>query len=272
MDKIGIIDFRNIIKVIQEVYNIDFSDYALTSLKRRLEKVMTINCFNTVDEMLMKLKDSSDFFENFLFDISVEDTEMFRDPSFWRELKDVILPKTINGTEYSIWMPDLTSGEELFSLAIVLQEMEIFHNTKIIATSMSQKNLDTIKSGVLDSKKMEINIANYKRMKSKDNMQSYFVETNGKVEIDLKLIENVHFEKINMLTDKLPTKVKLILYRNKLIYFNQPLQSRVLSLLHQALVPGGHFVIGIKETLDIFNTEKKFLQVDESENIFKKLN
>ncbi len=269
-ERLGIIDFRNIIRTIKETYDVDFSDYALTSFKRRLEKVVRVHNMNNADELIERLKEDKSFFSVFLQDISVEDTEMFRDPSLWRELRDVILPKLVVNENFKIWLPSCTSGEELFTLMIILRELAVQHKVRVVASSLSTLNLEFVQQGIYDLKKMEVNTANYKRYKGRLQLSDYYEIKNNKANLDLDLIKDVEFIEHDLLKDKPPSGVKMIVYRNKLIYFNLPLQNRVIKLLYDALHPAGYFIIGIKETIESFNSDNKFIPLNENENIFKR--
>jgi len=270
IEKLGIIDFRNIIRAIREFFGIDFSDYALTSFKRRLERVIQLYNLNGANELIIKLKDEPDFFEIFLKDISVEDTEMFRDPTMWRELREIVIPKFFTKPEFRIWMPSVTTGEEVFSLAIILREMGIQDDTKVIVTSLSKLNLETVKAGLYDMKKMEMNLANYKRAKTNSQLNDYFEVVNNKAQLDVTLLKNFEFVHHNLLEDKPPARIKMIIYRNKIIYFNLPLQNRILDIMYNGLMPGGIFVIGVKESIENFIADRKFILINDVENIHKK--
>jgi len=267
---LGIVDFRNIINAINNKYRIDFSDYALTSLKRRIERVLRINGFNNPEELIEKLNSESDFLDIFLHDISVEETEMFRDPFLWKYIKDELFQKIISETGTKIWMPMVTSGEELFTLLIVLKEENMLHDIKVQATSNSVKILDDIKTGFLDLKKMEVNIANYRRYKGRGQLEEYYQVFENRAQFDVSLLGNVEFVKHNLNTDKAPSRIKMILFRNQLIYFNQVLHSRTVNMLYESLLPGGYLVIGAKETLDLTGSDRRFVLINKQENVFKK--
>lgn len=269
-DRLGIIDIRNIIRTVVDNYDIDLGDYALTSLRRRLEKTMRVNNMGNADDLCIALKQNEDFFHTFLFDLVVEETEMFRDPALWRELKDSIIPVN-NADKFKIWIPEIATGEELYSLCITLSEMEILDKVEIVGTTFSPKNIEFVKEGLFDNKKMETNIANYNRTKAQKQLENYYKVKGNKAQMDVELIKNVKLYSINIFTDKTPNKVNLLIYRNKMIYFNLPLQTRCLDLLHGSLQIGGFLVIGIKESLESYNSDRKFLLLNESENIYKKI-
>lgn len=267
---LGIIEYRNIVKTINETWDIDFGNYAFTSFCGRVEKVIRNYNLNGADDLVERIKDDNRFFDIFINALAVDETEMFRDPALWRELRDTIIPKIISTGDNRIWMPSITSGEELYSLLIVLNELKLTQKIQVLCTSFTQQHIDDFKRGTYSLKKMEINNANYKRYKGKFQLSNYYTIQNNEAKMDEKLFDCVEFKVHNLFKDKLPGKIKLLVYRNRMIYFNKKLQCEVINLLHQSLLPGGHFVIGIKENIDTCNADKKFILVNATERIYKK--
>lgn len=271
MTEIGIVDTRNIIKLIQEKYAFDFSDYALTSFKRRLEYVLQLRNIKHPDLLLSRLKDNPGFFEQLLDDITIPSTEMFRDPSLWRLLRDEIIPRLYKeNTRLKIWLPGSVSGDELYSLCIILEELEILDKVEVFASCLSSKSVDYIKSGLLKTNKFEISEENYQRTNGKFKLSDFLKEENGTYYRDTKLIEKVVFDIQKIELDNMPLGTKLILYRNKMIYFNPTLQMKVLKNLHASLGAGGYLVIGIKELLANLYNNTDFVLINQSESIYKK--
>ena len=271
MTEIGIVDTRNIIKLIQEKYAYDFSDFALTSLKRRLESIIQQRNLKHPELLLSRLNDNPQFFEQMLEDIQVPSTEMFRDPSLWRLLRDELLPR-INREfpRFKIWLPGSVSGDELYSLCIILKEIDLLDSVNILVTCMSSRSIETIKSGLLRSSKVEVSLENYNRLNGKAKFSDYYSTTNGTAYRDTNLIKNVNFELERIDLENPPCGVRLVLYRNKMIYFNPTLQLKVLKNINSSLSAGGHLVVGIKELLANLYNANDFILVNPSESIYKK--
>lgn len=269
IEEIGIIDARKIINVIKENYNIDFSNYALTSLKRRFLFAWQNSGAKSVDDLLIKLS-SRTFFESFLYNICVDVTEMFRDPGVWRELKSIIL-SNLEGSTFKIWFPNCSSGEELYSIAIMLREMGVEDKVQIYATNQSCKKNEFVQAGVYAVKREDVNSANYERTHGEKELSEYLDEKNNKIQMDTTLLKNVEFICAKSIQEKAPKGVKLIIYRNSLIYFNKSLQNEVIDTFYDALLPNGYLCIGIKESLNSIGADKKFRTVNEVERIFQKL-
>ncbi len=269
--ELGIVDTRNIIKTLQDVYNYDFKNYALTFFKRRVEKTIINHNLKDADGFIRKIELEKEFFEVFLQEICVENTEAFRDPSLWRLLKEEIFPQTIKGsTSFKIWFPEVSSGDELFSAAIVLKKLNLLDKVQLIASSISELDIEKTKQGIFDPKKTEVNDANFKRVFSDENLPDFYKIDGDKARWDTSLIENTKFIKQNIIFDDYPKGIKLVLFRNQMIYYNQILQERFIKIIYSSLVPGGHFIIGNNEKIDYWNSEKDFSLINKDESIYKK--
>ena len=269
--ELGIVDTRNIIKVLDDVYSIDFKNHALTFFKRRVENFIKLNSLRDADGFIQKVEKDRDFFELFLKEVCVETTEMFRDPSLWRLLREDILPKNIYNTpNFKIWLPEVSSGEELYSLAIILKKLNLQDNVQIIVSSISELYLERIKTGFFDPKKIETNDANYSRIFTDGQLSEYYTIKDDKAFWNISLIENVKLTKQNIIFDDYPKGTKLILFRNQMIYYNQILQERFMKIMYNSLVPGGHLLIGNNERIDYWNSDKDYILVSDTESIYKK--
>ena len=269
--ELGIVDTRNIIKTLQDVYNYDFKNYALTFFKRNVEKVISTYNLRDADNFIKRIETDKEFFEVFLQEMTVETTEMFRDPSLWRVLKEEILPSIIPGsTNFKIWFPEVSSGEELYSLAILLKNLKLLDQVQFIASSLSEKYIEKIKSGYFDPKKIEVNDSNFSRVFSDGQLSNFYKYENDKAFWDTSLIDNTKFIKQNIIFDDYPKGVKLILFRNQMIYYNQILEERFIKVMYNCLVPGGHLVIGNNEKIDYWNSDKDYTLINQAESIYKK--
>ncbi len=271
--EIGIVETRNVIKAILDSYGYDFRDYALTSFKRRLEDIITKNSLKDADALIYRLVSNKDFFEYFLKEITPETTEMFRDPSLWRALRDDIIPELAkSNTKIKLWIGAFDSGEELYSLCILLKEMDLLDRIQIYASTISTEITKKIQSGKVDAKQLEVNEANYDRSNSSNKYSDYYTSPNinGFIQIDTSLIKDVTFVKQDSTYNDPPSGMKLVLFRNQIIYFNQILQDKILNVVSNSLVPGGYLVLGAKETLENTNASNKFTLVNDSEKIYRK--
>ena len=268
--EIGIVDTRNIVKIINEKYGFDFTNYALTSLKRRFERIIDLHNLKNPDNLITKLNETPEYFEKFMRDFLVETTEMFRDPSLWRWLRDSLLLELVrHELEYTIWLPDCVGGDELYSLCIMLKESNITDKVKVIASSINEAQIDIIKSGITSIKKLETGIENYKRFNGFGDFNSYYSTDPNFAYRDKTLVNNVDFRVINILKGDLPRQINLILYRNHFIYFNQTLQDNLTTTFYGCLKNGGHFVIGNMEMLGR-QFMNEFVLINHAESVYKK--
>lgn len=269
--EIGIAEYRQIIKTINDSFGYDFSDYALTSLKRRFENFIYQHNLKHIEGLIDRLNEAPGFINSFITEILVGSTEMFRDPTFWILLRTKILPDLIKSStaKIKILFPECYSGDELYSFVILLHEMNIANQFEIIATCINQELIDNIKSGNFKSDKFETSRDNYNRIEGLRIFTDYFKIESEKYYRDTQLINKVTFYKQNIIFDPLPNDVKLVIYRNKMIYYNQNLQDRVLKKIHESIAPQGLLAIGAKEQLGLM-WSKSFRYLNEFENVFKR--
>ena len=273
IEDIEINDLRLLTQLVKEKYDYDFSNYAISSFKRRLLRILEIYKFDTFDKLLVKIRNEPTFFKEFLSEVTVNVTEMFRDPSMWRELRDKVLPALFQSHDsVKIWHAGCSSGEEVYSMAIMLKENGWLDKTKIFATDIDHTILSKAKEGKYAVKNMhELNDKNYFRFGGKSQLSDYYKVEGQHILMDKKLVSNITYMEHNLASGIAFTKVDLVLCRNVLIYFNQNLQNDVFKLLHQSLFNYGYLIVGSKETLVWCDIASKFITVNNEEKIFKKI-
>lgn len=270
IEDLGVIDTRKIISAAQELHGVDFSSDSLTALRYRFIYAINALQVKNAEDLCLKIK-SKDFFESFLEKITVDTTEFFRDPSFWRELRKLVFPKIEQKSNFTIWFPDCSSGEEIYSLAIFLKEDGLLNKVSIIASQQSNKKNELIKEGIYSHSREDINSANYKRANGTHCFTDY-IETNGKkFQINKDLISSVTFKSFKSIAESKMAGIDLIMYRNSLIYFNKNAQNDIIEYLYTVIAPSGYLVIGIKEALNILSPETKFRELHKGECIFQKI-
>ncbi len=264
----GINDIKEITASMAAYPDMDYSHYALSFLKRRLSYLFTQLNVRRKDQFYEMLQ-QPEFREQVLFNMCVETTEMFRDPAFWRTLRDKILGHLPDDCQ-NIWVPVAASGEEMFSLAILLHENKLSQKYKIIGQSPSAGRRDYIQAGKINARHHDINQTNYKRLEDKTAYQEYIQRDNG-----FCLLGELYRRNIECRHESFPTTmpseegIGLILFRNVSIYFNQKLTQLVFSQMIDKLMPGGYLVIGTKEQLPAAFKEA-LVEVDATEKIYKK--
>lgn len=271
-EEIEISELRLITDLIKQKYNYDFSNYAMSSFKRRIARVLELYKMDGVGTLLRRLDIDAKFFKDFLAEITVNVTEMFRDPTCWAELRNQIIPNIRqNNQKFSIWHAGCSSGEEVYSMAILLEEMGILDDVRIVATDIDHVILDKAREARYHIKNMEINTKNYINFGGKFSLDKYYKEENGKAVMDKNLVRNVEYKEHNLVTGSSFAKFDLILCRNVMIYFNQTLQNQVLKLFHESLHKYAYLVVGSKESLIWCELASKFIVVNNEEKIYKKI-
>ena len=265
---IGIREIRQLTGFIRDKYGVDFSEYALTSFKRRVEGFLNTNkhCVET----LLKRLESKEFFDHFLGRIAVGATEMFRDPTFWILLKNNYLADIFTKhPQVKIWLPLCGSGEEFYSLAILLKENGWHERTKIYVSGMSNETLQAIQNGWMEFDKLEVSAKNYSRFQGAGQLSDYFKKTDNDIAFDRSLFVNTQFfrEGLEFASD-LPL-MHLILFRNQLIYFNPMLQFKVCDKLHSKLAVKGLLALGILEEIEL-NVNSKYTALNKDESIYQR--
>ena len=272
MTEIDIKDIKKLTETIQSRYDFDFSNYALSSFKRRIKRIMDLQNIKSVDSLISKIETNALYFKEFLSEITVNVTEMFRDPTFWIALREnVLLPYFKNNNEIRIWHAGCSSGEEVYSMAILLDSIGMLSHAKLYASDIDEKILDQAKNKTYSKKNMEINTSNFNKLYPEIDLLKYFEENDDLFTISEKLTKNVTFKKHNLVSDPAFSKFDIVLCRNVLIYFNQQLQNNVLNKLTSGLFKGGTLCIGSKESLIWCESINQFKEINKEEKIFKKI-
>lgn len=264
-------EVEELIIEIHKQYGYDFSGYARASVYRRIKRFLDLKRLANVNELRKKLFNDSFFFEEFLQEITVNVTEMFRDPTFFLSLRTNLLPILSTYPFIKIWDAGCSTGEELFSLAILLKEEGLLDRTKIYATDINQKVLKKAKEGIFSSSGLAAYTEGYIAAGGKANLTDYYVSNYGSLKFDSELIKNVVFYPHNLATDSSFNEFHLIICRNVLIYFTRELQDRIFTLFDDSLVNLGYLALGRKETLAMSSIFSKYNYVDKDNRIYRKV-
>lgn len=271
MQDIDIVDLKKISEFIFQKYQYDFRNYAMSSFKRRVQRILELKKL-TVDGLIKKLTDTPSFINEFLDELTVNVTEMFRDPSFWRIMREEIVPAILlNHKQFKIWHAGCSSGEEVLSMAILLKEMGILDSVQLYATDLDTTILERARSATYSMKNMELNEKNYIRFQGAGSLTDYYKAENGYAVFNKDLLANVNFRKHDLVLGEAFNKFDLILCRNVMIYFNQTLQNDVLKKFHESLFKYGYLAIGSKESLIWCDYANRFIVVNNEEKIYKKI-
>lgn len=263
-------EFEQLLHLLHHVYGYDFSGYSKASLLRRIHKFMDEQQMADGQQLIQVLAGNTNIFNVFLETVTVNVTEMFRDPSFYKALREKVLPVLATYPQINIWHAGCSTGEEVFSLCILLYEAGLLHRTRIYATDINAANLDKARTGVLPMHHMREYTINYRQSGSDNDFSDYYTALYDHVLINKEIRERVVFLQHNLVTDRSFNEFQLILCRNVMIYFNKQLQNKVLRLFYESLSSLGFLGLGMKESLLFSEHKSKFNVVDGSVKIFRK--
>jgi len=249
----------------------DFRHYARASLTRRIDLQLRRNGLRNVSELIPLLLHDEAAFERFLSDMSISVTDMFRDPQFFRQLRETVVPKLKTWPFIKIWCAGCATGEEVYSLAILLSEENFYDRSLIYATDYNRRSLAAAEEGIYSSAKIKKYTANYNNSGARDSFANYYHAKYDLARMNEGLRKNIVFSHHNLATDSVFGEMNLILCRNVLIYFDQELQNRVLELFSASLCPGGFLCLGSKESLQFSSVADQFEAIAKKENIYRKI-
>ncbi len=252
-------------------YGYDFTGYSEASLKRRIERFMVKDHIASATELKARVLDDPDYFRHLVEEMTVNVTEMLRDPLFYKALREEVVPVLATYPYIRIWHAGCSTGEEVYSMAILLKEAGILHKSRLYATDINPGVIEKARSGIFPAGQMRKYSENYIQSGGKNDFSSYYTANYNLAKFDEKLSEKMTFATHNLVSDSSFNEFQLILCRNTLIYFNKNLQSRVLELFDQSLELLGFLALGSKESLRFSGMETKFRQISAGQKIWRKV-
>lgn len=253
-----------------EYHGFDFSGYSKASFKRRVDRLMNLDGFLHFSDFLYRIRSDKEYFKRLVEEITVNVTEMFRDPSFYTILRTEIMPQLATKPFIRIWHAGCSTGEEVFSMAIMLKEANLLQKSIIYATDINPIVLDIAKKGVFPLKMMKQYSENYIASGGKNDFSKYYTANYGLAKFGEDLSSKMVFSQHNLVSDGSFNEFDLILCRNVLIYFDKDLQERALGLFDASLAKLGYLALGTKETIKFSPMHGWFQQLNK-EKIWKKI-
>lgn len=250
-------------------YGYDFRQYAETSLNRRLTALQDRFRTDSLLEILKRMLDSNEVFRETLPVLTINTTEFFRDPTFFRMLRETVLPMLKTYPRIQIWTAGCSTGEELLSLAMILREEGLYDRSTIYATDINPIVLKRAKEAIYDHSSIQLFNKNYAASGGSLSPSEYYTADYGLVRFAPDLLENVVFSEHNLATDAVFVEAHLIICRNVLIYFTRELQNRALNVFSQSLVYKGFLGLGSKESLRFSTAAPYFDPVDIGQRLYR---
>lgn len=252
-------------------YGFDFRDYALASLKRRIWNTINAEGLTSVSGLQEKVLHNPEYMERFLFNLSVNVTAMFRDPSFFLAFRNKVVPILRTYPFIRIWHAGCSTGEEVYSMAIILQEEGLYHRSRLYATDINEIALQKAKAGIFSLELMQNYTQNYLQAGGKKSFSEYYTAAYDNAIFSSYLKKNIIFSQHNLATDNSFNEFNIILCRNVLIYFNQTLQKRVHNLFYESLVRFGVLGLGRQETLKFTPHEKNYEELESGDKLYRRI-
>lgn len=264
------IELRLLIDAIYLRYHYDFRSYAPASLKRRLLAAMPQFGCETLSQLQDRLLHDKSAFPALLDYLTVQVSEMFRDPPYFKALREKVVPLLRTYPSLKIWIAGCSTGEEVYSLAILLREEGLLDRTLLYGTDINAGALQRAEAGVYDVDRLASFTENHRKSGGRSSLSDYYTAAYGRAVFDKTLKRHIVFSDHSLATDSVFAEVHLVSCRNVLIYFNRDLQERAIGLFRDALVRRGFLGLGAKETLRFTSHAEAFEDFVPQDRVFRR--
>jgi chemotaxis protein methyltransferase CheR len=251
-------------------HGFDFSQYAPASLTRRVRQLVQVHQCASITELTARLLHEADFVTQVVQGLSVPVSEMFRDPAVFRALREQVLPMLASYPRINVWQAGCANGQEVYSLAILLEEAGLYERSHIFATDFNPDALQRASEGIYPAKDAQLWSRNYLEAGGSHTLANYYSARYDFIRLHERLRRHITFTNHNLVTDRMFCEAHLVLCRNVLIYFSNPLQNRTLALFRDSLVRGGYLCLGLRESLDFAPVAVDFSAVDASLRLYRR--
>jgi chemotaxis protein methyltransferase CheR len=265
------LEVQLLLEAVYRRYGFDFREYAPASLRRRLWRRVHAEGAQTVSGLMEKLLHDPQSMERLLLDLSINVTAMFRDPGFYVAFREKVVPLLRTYPFTRMWVAGCSTGEEVYSLAILLHEEGLYERARIYATDINESVLERARAGVFPLEKMQEYTQNYIRAGGSRAFSEYYLAAYDGAQFQRSLIENVVFAQHNLVSDGSFNEFQVIVCRNVMIYFDRSLQNRVHRLFYDSLAHLGVLGLGQKETIHFTPFEDSYEELDPRERLYRKI-
>ena len=248
----------------------DFSQYAPASLTRRVRQLVHDHRCVSISALTARLLHEADFVTQVVQGLSVPVSEMFRDPAVFRALREQVLPMLASYPQINIWQAGCAHGQEAYSLAILLEEAGLYERSHIFATDFNPDALQRAREGIYPARDAQLWSRNYLEAGGSQSLANYYSARYDYLKLHERLARNISFTSHNLVSDEVFCEAHLVLCRNVLIYFSNPLQNRTLTLFRDSLVRGGYLCLGLRETLEFAPAAADFSVLDAGRRLYRR--
>lgn len=264
------LEIKLLLEAVYQQYGYDFRQYSQGHVKRRIMNRMMKWKLEDVSQIQSKILSDKTLASELLQDLSITVTEMFRDKGFYHSLRQIVIPILKTYPFIKIWHAGCATGEEAYSMAIILEEEGLYDRTTIYATDFNQQALNQAKEGIFSNSLIKEYTTNYQLSGGKESFSSYYTSNYDNVIMNAAIKRNIVWANHNLVTDSVFAEVNLILCRNVIIYFDSDLQNKVQHLFYNSLNNGGILCLGNKESLRFTDLQNEYIELDKKQRIFKK--
>lgn len=269
-EKIEDIEVRLLLEALYSKYHYDFRNYAMASIKRRLRQAREQLNFETLSALQDRLLHDPTMLPRLLGYLTVQVSEMFRDPSYFRAIREKVVPHLKTYPSLKVWIAGCSSGEELYSFVILFREEGLEQRTLFYATDINPDALAQAEAGIFNLDRIQLFTENHRKSGGKSSLSDYYNAAYGRAAFDKTLRQNVLFSDHSLVTDAVFAEVHLISCRNVLIYFDRALQDRALGLFRESLPRKGFLGLGAKESLRFSRHASSFTDFVREEKIYQR--
>jgi len=263
-------ELDSLTNAIKTRYGIDFTNYEKASLKRGFTRLIQKQDLGNIMGLWSKIMKDKEFLLQYIDDLTVNLTELFRNPEIWLKLKDDLLPKIQHHSDLSFWHAGCSSGEEVYTMAMVLQDKNLLYKSKAVASDLSNSILEQAKKGEYSNILVAKYLKTFKQYFPNGKIEEWFDVGENESKIKDKYKKHIQFLRHNLVQDPMPKKFDVIFCRNVMIYFDDVLKMKVLKLFHSSLKEGGYFIVGYYDMLPI-EYRGLFELYDSTTRIYKKI-
>lgn len=269
-EKIEDIEIRLLLEALHVRYHYDFRNYAMASIKRRLRQAREQLGFATISALQESVLHDPDMLPRLLGYLTVQVSEMFRDPSYFQAIREKVVPHLRTYPSLKVWVAGCSGGEELYSLVILFREEGLESRTIFYATDISQDALRTAETGIYSLDRIQLFTENHRKSGGKSSLSDYYSAAYGRASFDKTLRQHVVFSDHSLVTDAVFGEMHLISCRNVLIYFDRQLQDRAIGLFRNSLARKGYLGLGAKESLRFSDHAGSFKDFVREEKIYQR--
>ncbi|TML05143.1 MAG: protein-glutamate O-methyltransferase CheR [Actinobacteria bacterium] len=270
-DDVDEIELALLLEGVYRRYGFDFREYAPASLRRRVWRRVHAEGLTTISALQERLLHDPACMERLLLDLSINVTAMFRDPTFYVAFREKVVPLLRTYPFTRLWVAGCSTGEEVYSLAILLQEEDVYERTRIYATDINESVLDRARAAVFPLDKMREYTQNYIKAGGARAFSEYYLAKYDGAQFQRSLVENVVFAQHNLVSDRSFNEFNVIVCRNVMIYFDRALQDRVHNLFYESLITFGMLALGAKESIRFSPHEDAYEELDPNERLYRKI-